>query len=239
MITLPGQSTDLLCRREGRFQAILPVFRGIGKRRSHVHAEMDLAGGDMSKMIAPQSDESGLGVPLVEQVPFIERIITDFAANGSVVDVVGPAGFVNGVYTPPAGENGNVTIIWDHVLDEVLGDDSGVTGMRIRNVKTDEQTILDTDGVFVYVGLIPATKLIAGQVELDPAGYIVTDGHQHGNHIDAVDALAELRPGADPRRPRGSAGCACRSRRRSRSAPPGRQPQWSARRCRPRNRPRA
>lgn len=44
-------------------------------------AEMDLAGGDMSRMIAPQSDDRGLGVPLVEQLPFIERIITDFAAN--------------------------------------------------------------------------------------------------------------------------------------------------------------
>ncbi len=43
--------------------------------------EMDLAGGDMSRMVAPQTDENGLGVPLVEQVPFIERIITDFAAN--------------------------------------------------------------------------------------------------------------------------------------------------------------
>ncbi len=43
--------------------------------------EMDLAGGDMSLMVAPQTDENGLGVPLVEQVPFIERIITDFAAN--------------------------------------------------------------------------------------------------------------------------------------------------------------
>lgn len=45
-------------------------------------AEMDLAGGDMSKMVAPPAaDDPGLGVPLVEQVPFIERILTDFAAN--------------------------------------------------------------------------------------------------------------------------------------------------------------
>lgn len=44
-------------------------------------AEMDLAGGDMSRLAAPQDDDRGLGVPLVEQLPFIERIITDFAAN--------------------------------------------------------------------------------------------------------------------------------------------------------------
>src|SRR3546814_2631644 len=44
--------------------------------------EMDLAGGDMSQMVAPPGEDSpGLGVPLVEQVPFIERIVSDFAAN--------------------------------------------------------------------------------------------------------------------------------------------------------------
>jgi thioredoxin reductase (NADPH) len=67
--------------------------------------------------------------------------------------------------------------VWDSVATEILGDET-VTGVRVRNVKTDQETVLDADGVFVYVGLIPATKFIAGQVELDPAGYIVTDAHQ-------------------------------------------------------------
>jgi thioredoxin reductase (NADPH) len=67
--------------------------------------------------------------------------------------------------------------VWDSVATEILGEEI-VSGVRVRNVKTDAQTVLDADGVFVYVGLIPATKLVAGQVELDPAGYIVTDDHQ-------------------------------------------------------------
>ncbi len=68
-------------------------------------AEMDLAGGDMNKMVAPQSDDSGLGVPLVEQVPFIERIITDFAANADFLSayLVGRKGdaFVTSSGAPP------------------------------------------------------------------------------------------------------------------------------------------
>ncbi len=67
--------------------------------------------------------------------------------------------------------------VWDTVAEEILGDGT-VTGVRVRNVKTDEGHVIDTDGVFIYVGLIPATKLFRGQVELDPTGYVITDDHQ-------------------------------------------------------------
>ena len=80
--------------------------------------------------------------------------------------------------------------VWDSVATEVLGDET-VTGVRVRNVKTDEQTVLEAQGVFVYVGLIPATKLVAGQVELDPAGYIVTDDHQRTN-VPGVFAAGDV-----------------------------------------------
>jgi thioredoxin reductase (NADPH) len=80
--------------------------------------------------------------------------------------------------------------VWDSVATEILGDET-VTGVRVRNVKTDQETVLDADGVFVYVGLIPATKLVAGQVELDPAGYIVTDAHQRTN-IPGVFAAGDV-----------------------------------------------
>jgi len=80
--------------------------------------------------------------------------------------------------------------VWDSVATEILGDEI-VSGVRVRNVKTDEQTVLDADGVFVYVGLIPATKLVAGQIKLDPAGYIVTDAHQRTN-IPGVFAAGDV-----------------------------------------------
>jgi thioredoxin reductase (NADPH) len=80
--------------------------------------------------------------------------------------------------------------VWDSVATEILGDET-VSGVRVRNVKTDEQTVLDADGVFLYVGLIPATKLVSGQVELDPAGYIITDARQQTN-IPGVFAAGDV-----------------------------------------------
>ena len=80
--------------------------------------------------------------------------------------------------------------VWDSVATEILGDGT-VSGVRVRNVKTDEQTVLAAHGVFVYVGLIPATKLVADQIELDPAGYIVTDAHQRTN-IPGVFAAGDV-----------------------------------------------
>ncbi|MBN1811209.1 MAG: thioredoxin-disulfide reductase [Anaerolineae bacterium] len=67
--------------------------------------------------------------------------------------------------------------VWDTVVEEILGQDT-VTGVRVRNVKTGETSTIGTDGVFVYVGLIPGTKLFEGQLELTEQGYVVADGHQ-------------------------------------------------------------
>jgi thioredoxin reductase (NADPH) len=68
-------------------------------------------------------------------------------------------------------KNGNVTILWDHVLEEVLGDDSGVTGMRVKNVKTDAETEIDLAGVFIAVGHSPNTGIFEGQLDMN-GGYI-------------------------------------------------------------------
>lgn len=73
--------------------------------------------------------------------------------------------------------NPKMRFVWDSVPEEILGAET-VKGVRVRNVKTEEKTVIDTDGVFVFVGLIPATRLFQGQIELDEAGYIITDSHQ-------------------------------------------------------------
>ncbi len=75
---------------------------------------------------------------------------------------------------------GNVTIAWDHVLEEVLGDISGVTGIRIKNVKNSEIIKLDLQGVFIAIGHTPNTDLFKGQLEM-VNGYIVTQGGDQGN----------------------------------------------------------
>ncbi|MFM2409214.1 MAG: thioredoxin reductase 1 [Pseudomonadota bacterium] len=74
---------------------------------------------------------------------------------------------------------GKVTILWDHVLDEVLGDASGVTGMRIKGAKTGEARDIELHGVFIAIGHRPNTELFAGQLEMDN-GYIVTKSGNHG-----------------------------------------------------------
>jgi thioredoxin reductase (NADPH) len=74
---------------------------------------------------------------------------------------------------------GKVTILWDHVLDEVLGDSSGVTGMRIKGVKSGESRDIELHGVFVAIGHKPNTDLFEGQLEMD-GGYIVTKSGRHG-----------------------------------------------------------
>ena len=68
---------------------------------------------------------------------------------------------------------GKATILWDHVLDEVLGDNSGVTGMRIKNVKTHATAEKPLQGVFIAVGHRPNTEVFAGQLEMSN-GYIIT-----------------------------------------------------------------
>jgi thioredoxin reductase (NADPH) len=74
---------------------------------------------------------------------------------------------------------GKVTIKWDCVLDEVLGDKSGVTGMRIRNVKSGATEDIDLMGVFIAIGHKPNTDLFVGQLEMEN-GYIVTKGGREG-----------------------------------------------------------
>jgi thioredoxin reductase (NADPH) len=83
---------------------------------------------------------------------------------------------------------GNVTIEWDHTLDEVLGDTSGVTRMRIKNAKTGAPKELDVKGLFVAIGHTPNTQIFEGQLEMK-GGYIVTRGGSEG------DATATSVPG--------------------------------------------
>jgi thioredoxin reductase (NADPH) len=81
------------------------------------------------------------------------------------------------IYQDRAFANPKMRFVWDSVVEEVLGDKT-VTGVRVRNVKTGEISVIEADGMFVYVGTVPGTKLFAGQVEMDAWGYIVTDQRQ-------------------------------------------------------------
>ena len=82
------------------------------------------------------------------------------------------------IYQERAFANPKVRFVWDSVVEEVLGDET-VTGVRVRNVKTGETSVVEADGVFVYVGMEPATDLFKGQLEVNEWGFIVADERQH------------------------------------------------------------
>ena len=77
-------------------------------------------------------------------------------------------------------KTGNVTIKWDSVVDEILGDDSGVTGVRIKNVKDGSTEEIPVMGVFIAIGHRPNTDIFEGQLELDH-GYIKVKSGTEGN----------------------------------------------------------
>ncbi len=77
-------------------------------------------------------------------------------------------------------KTGNVTIKWDSVVDEILGDDSGVTGVRIKNIKDGSTEEIPVMGVFIAIGHRPNTDIFEGQLELDH-GYIVVKSGREGN----------------------------------------------------------
>lgn len=76
-------------------------------------------------------------------------------------------------------KNGNVTIAWHNVLDEVLGDDAGVTGLRMRDVRDGSTSEIPLHGVFIAIGHAPNTVVFEGQLDIEN-GYIKTQGGSQG-----------------------------------------------------------
>ena len=87
-----------------------------------------------------------------------------------------------------------VKVIWDNVLDEVLGggDPAGVTGARLKNVKTGKTQDVDADGVFIAIGHKPATELFEGQLEMRRGGYLVTQPDSTATAIPGVYAAGDV-----------------------------------------------
>ena len=77
-------------------------------------------------------------------------------------------------------EDGNIVLHLDHTMDEVVGDDMGVTGLKLKSTKTDEVSDLDVAGVFVAIGHKPNTQIFEGQLEMSN-GYIKVESGLQGN----------------------------------------------------------
>jgi len=74
---------------------------------------------------------------------------------------------------------GKATLLWDHTLDEVLGDQTGVTGMRVKSTKTGATADQKLQGVFIAIGHRPNTEIFADQLEMKN-GYIITQSGLNG-----------------------------------------------------------
>ncbi|MDJ0892140.1 MAG: thioredoxin-disulfide reductase [Gammaproteobacteria bacterium] len=92
-------------------------------------------------------------------------------------------------------ESGNVTVEWDHVLDEILGDPNGVNGIRIKSVKNDSTKELDLMGVFIAIGHTPNTGIFEGQLDMRN-GYIRVasglDGDATATSVPGVFAAGDV-----------------------------------------------
>ena len=92
-----------------------------------------------------------------------------------------------------AEKNPKISFVWDTVVEEVYGDPKagGVTGVKLKNVKTGKSEDFKTDGLFIAIGHEPNSKLFAGQLDLDPTGYILThDGTK--TNIPGVFACGDV-----------------------------------------------
>ncbi len=90
--------------------------------------------------------------------------------------------------------NEKIEVVWDTVLEEVVGDTDplGVTGVKLRNVKTDETSDLAVDGVFVAIGHTPNTELFKGVLDMDDGGYLLTAPDSTRTNIEGVFASGDV-----------------------------------------------
>lgn len=92
-----------------------------------------------------------------------------------------------------AFKNEKISFIWDSVVDEVIGDkEKGVTGVRIKNVKSGETSTIDCHGVFVAIGHKPNTEIFQGILDMDSDGYLITKPGSTETNIPGVFAAGDV-----------------------------------------------
>lgn len=137
---------------------------------------------------------------IVEQVTLVHRR-QQFRAEKIMVDRL-----------MEKAKSGKITIVWDSILDEVLGDNKEVTGVRLKNVHTQQTQEISASGVFIAIGHDPNTKIFRGQLDMTENGYLIVKSGSHGNatltNIPGVFAAGDV---SDPiyRQAVTSAGAGC------------------------------
>lgn len=95
------------------------------------------------------------------------------------------------IYHQPLLKAENVEFIWDSVVTELITEDR-VTGVTVKNLKTEKESKINCDGVFVSIGRAPATEILRGKIDIDAYGYIIADESTKTN-IDGVYAVGDVR----------------------------------------------
>ncbi|HEX8493013.1 MAG TPA: thioredoxin-disulfide reductase [Pyrinomonadaceae bacterium] len=91
-----------------------------------------------------------------------------------------------------AFKNDKIDFIWDTAVEEILGTpETGVTGVRLKNLKTNEESVFPCEGVFIAIGHKPNTDLFKGQLEMDDVGYLKTSGRSMATNIPGVFACGD------------------------------------------------
>ena len=92
-------------------------------------------------------------------------------------------------------KNPKITVIWNSMLEEVLGTDdpNGVTAVRLRNVQSATKSQVDTNGVFIAIGHVPATDLFKGKLDMSASGYLLTNPDSTRTSIPGVFAAGDVK----------------------------------------------
>lgn len=121
----------------------------------------------------------GGGNTAVEEALYLSNIASEVVLVHRRDELRAEAILIDQIMEKSTDKGGNITIKWDCQLDEVLGDDAGVTGMRIKNVQSDETEDINLMGVFIAIGHSPNTSLFVDQLNME-GGYITTAGGTAG-----------------------------------------------------------
>ena len=92
-------------------------------------------------------------------------------------------------------ENPKIEIIWDSILEEVMGDKDpkGVTGIKIKNIKTNKSSEIKIHGLFIAIGHDPATSLFKGQLDMDKEGYLITKPDSTATNVPGIFAVGDVK----------------------------------------------
>lgn len=90
--------------------------------------------------------------------------------------------------------NDKIEVIWNSTVESCEGDNSGLTHINLKNTQTGEESKLETQGLFVAIGVTPKTSFLQGVIDLDDSGYIITD-HQYQTSVAGIFAAGDVRQG--------------------------------------------